>query len=45
MTSGCPGTNPGAWPGWLGPELEEEEEEEVVMTLPPGPNVVWTGVW
>ena len=43
MTSGCPGTNPGAWLAW--PELELEELEEVVMTLPPGPNVVCTGVW
>ena len=43
MTSGCPGTKPGAWLAWL--EAEAEEEEEVVMTLPPGPNVVCTGVW
>ena len=45
MTSGCPGTKPGAWLAWLEAEAEEEEEEEVVMTLPPGPNVVCTGVW
>ena len=43
MTSGCPGTNPGAWLAWL--EAEAEAEEGVVMTLPPGPNVVCTGVW
>ena len=47
MTSGCPGTNPGAWLAWLEADAEglAEEEEEVVMTLPPGPNVVCTGVW
>ena len=37
MTRGCPGTKPVAGLVWL--------EEEVVITLPPGPNVVWTGVW
>ena len=47
MTSGCPGTNPGAWLAWpeLELELELAEFEEVVMTLPPGPKVVCTGVW
>ena len=39
--------NPGAWFAWPEFELEVLEvlEEEVVMTLPPGPNVVCTGVW
>ena len=46
MTSGCPGTNPGAWLAWPELELAELAEfEEVVMTLPPGPKVVCTGVW
>ena len=46
MTSGCPGTNPGAWLAWPELELDELVEfEEVVMTLPPGPKVVCTGVW
>ena len=30
---------------WLEAEAEALAEEEVVMTLPPGPNVVCTGVW